>query len=112
KKAKEFWKYAAEKGNTEGKIRAAVAEVFDGTVIDAKRSFDELEQFSEQGSVLAQTAMGYCYEKGILIPINFAQAVYYYRKSAQRGNQAAFTALTRMYDERRPKEKMFQVIEE
>lgn len=112
KKAKEFWKYAAEKGNTEGRIRAAVAEVFEGTVIDAKRSFDELEQFSEQGSVLAQTALGYCYEKGILIPIDFAQAVYYYRKSAQRGNQAAFTALTRMYDERRPQDKMFQVSEE
>ncbi len=111
KKAKEFWKYAAARGNTEGKIRVAVAEVFDGTVMDARKSFSELETYSEQGSVLAQTALGYCYEKGILVPINYAQAVYYYRKSAQRGNQAAFTALTRMYDERRPKEKMFQVTE-
>ncbi|MFZ4620018.1 MAG: SEL1-like repeat protein [Bacteroidota bacterium] len=111
KKAKEFWKYAAARGNTEGKIRVAVAEVFDGTVMDAKKSFAELEKYSEQGSVLAQTALGYCYEKGILVPINYAQAVYFYRKSAQRGNQAAFTALTRMYDERRPKEKMFQVNE-
>lgn len=112
KKAKEFWKYAADRGNTEGKIRAAVAEVFEGTVTDAKQAFGELERYSAEGSVLAQTALGYCYEQGILIPINHAQAVYYYRKSAQRGNQAALTALTRMYDERRPKEKLFQITEE
>jgi TPR repeat protein len=112
KKAKEFWKYAADRGNTEGKIRAAVAEVFDGTITDAKRSFEELQKYSEQGSVLAQTALGYCYEKGILVPINYTQAVYFYRKAAQRGNQSALTALNRMYDERRPKEKEFMITEE
>ncbi len=111
KKAVEFWKYAADLGNSEGKIRVAVAEVFDGTIIHAKKSFVELEQYAENGSVLAQTALGYCHEKGILVPINLAQAVYFYRKSAQRGNQAALSALTRMYDERRPKEKEFQVEE-
>jgi TPR repeat protein len=111
KKAVEFWKYAADLGNNEGKIRVAVAEVFDGTIIHAKKSFIELEQYAENGSVLAQTALGYCHEKGILIPINLSQAIYFYRKSAQRGNQSALSALTRMYDERRPKEKEFQVEE-
>ncbi|MFA6470293.1 MAG: SEL1-like repeat protein [Bacteroidota bacterium] len=112
KKAVEFWKYASDLGNAEGKVRIAVADVFNGTISDAKRSFNELEQYAVQGSVLAQTALGYCYEKGILVPINYAQAVFYYRKSAQRGNQSAMTALTRMYDERRPKEKEFQIHEE
>jgi len=112
KKAVEFWKYAAELGNAEGKVRIAVADVFNGTITDAKRSFDDLEMYASQGSVLAQTALGYCYEKGILVPINDAQAVYYYRKSAQRGNQSAMTALTRMYDERRPKGNEFQIKEE
>ncbi len=112
KKAVEFWKYASDLGNTEGKIRAAVAEVFDGTMINAKKSFSELQQYAAQGSVLAQTALGYCYEKGILVPINISQGLYFYRKAAQRGNQAAFTAMTRMYDERRPKEKEFQITEE
>jgi len=111
KKAVEFWKYAADQGNSEGKIRVAVAEVFDGTIIHAKKSFIDLEQYAVNGSVLAQTALGYCHEKGILVPINLSQAVYFYRKSAQRGNQAALSALTRMYDERRPKEKEFQVEE-
>ncbi len=112
KKAVEFWKYAADLGSTEGKIRAAVSEVFDGTILDAKRSFSDLQVYSDQGSVLAQTALGYCHEKGILVSINIAQALYFYRKSAQRGNQAALSALTRMYDERRPKEKEFRVTEE
>ena len=111
KKAVEFWKYAADLGNSEGKIRVAVAEVFDGTIIHAKKSFTELEQYAENGSVLAQTALGYCYEKGILVPINLSHAIYFYRKSAQRGNQSALSALTRMYDERRPKEKEFRVEE-
>jgi len=109
KKAVEFWKYAADLGNSEGKIRVAVTEVFDGTIIHAKKSFTELEHYAENGSVLAQTALGYCYEKGILVPIKLSQALYFYRKSAQRGNQAALSALTRMYDERRPKEKEFQI---
>lgn len=112
KKAVEFWKYAADLGSTEGKIRVAVSEVFDGTILDAKRSFSELQGYSDRGSVLAQTALGYCNEKGILVPIDIAQALYFYRKSAQRGNQAALSALTRMYDERRPKEKEFRITEE
>lgn len=112
KKAIEFWKYASDLGNREAKVRIAVAEVFDGTIIDAKRSFEELEKYSAQGSVLAQTALGYCYEKGILVPINIAHAITFYRRAAQRGNQAAMTALSRMYDEKRPKEKEFQIVEE
>jgi len=112
KKAVEFWKYAAGLGNAEGKVRVAVSEVFDGTITDAQRSLDALMKYSDQGSVLAQTALGYCYEKGIIVPINQTRAVFYYRKSAQRGNQAAMTALLRMYDERRPNGKEFQIVEE
>lgn len=111
-KALDFWNYAAELGSSEAKVRIAVARVFDGTVTDAKKAFDEVKRYSDQGSVLAQTAMGYCYEKGILVPINESQAIHYYRKSAQRGNQSALTALMRMYDERRPKEKEFVIEEE
>ncbi len=109
KRAVEFWRFAAEKGSTEGKIRIAVAEVFDGTVIDARTAFETVRRFADEGSVLAQTALGYCYEKGILVPVNISQALYYYRKSAQRGNQSALSALARMYDEKRPKEKEFQI---
>jgi TPR repeat protein len=111
KKAVEFWKYAAGLGSAEGEVRAAVSDVFDGTITDAQRSFAALQQYSDQGSVLAQTALGYCYEKGIIVPIDQSRAVSYYRRSAQRGNQSAMTALTRMYDERRPKEKEYQIID-
>lgn len=111
KKAVDFWKYAADQGSIEGKIRVAVAEVFDGTIIHAKNSYVELEQYAQNGSVLAQSALGYCHEKGIIVPINIAQAIYFYRKAAQRGNQAALSALTRMYDQRRPKEKVFSIEE-
>ncbi len=112
KKAAEFWQHAAALGSMEGKIRIAVTELFEGTITDARRSLKELEGYSDEGSVLAQTALGYCYEKGILVPINLSQAIMYYRKAAQRGNQSAMTALTRLYNERRPKAKEFLIKEE
>ena len=112
KKAKDFWQYAADRGSNEGKIRVAVANLFEGTLGDAKQAFDMLRTYADEGSVLAQTALGYCYEKGIIVRVDLAQAVSYYRRSGQRGNQAALTALMRLYDDRRPKEKQFQITEE
>lgn len=109
RKAVEFWKQAAALGSVEGKVRVAVSDVFDGTVTDARRSFEQLLLYSEQGSVLAQTALGYCYEKGIIVPIHLTKAISYYRRSAQRGNQSAMSALIHLYDDRRPRAKEFQI---
>ncbi|MBP9211749.1 MAG: sel1 repeat family protein [Bacteroidetes bacterium] len=109
KKAVEFWKKAAAMGNAEGNVRVAVSQVFDGTITDAERSFAQLLEYSQQGSVLAQTALGYCYERGVTVPIDESKAIFYYRNSSQRGSQSAMTALARMYDDRRPSDPRFKV---
>lgn len=109
KRAVEYWTRAAAMGSAEGNVRVAVSQVFDGTITDAERSFVQLLEFSKQGSVLAQTALGYCYERGVTVPIDESKAILYYRNSSQRGSQSAMTALARMYDDRRPADPQFKV---
>ncbi|NUN69623.1 MAG: sel1 repeat family protein [Bacteroidetes bacterium] len=109
KKAVEYWRKAASLGNAEGSVRVAVSQVFDGTITDAEHSFGLLQGYSTQGSVLAQTALGYCYERGVTVPIDESKAVYYYRNASQRGSQSAMNALARMYDDRRPSDPRFTV---
>lgn len=59
--------------------------------------------------MLAQFAMGYCYENGIGATRNLPNAVEYYRNSAQRGNQYAYEQLKRLYDNLRPADTIFKV---
>ena len=68
-------------------------------------------QASEQGSVLAQAALGYCYEKGIGVKKQKGIAAKLFRTAAHRGNEAAFNSLLRMYDEIRPKNTEFEILE-
>ena len=70
---------------------------------------DTLKRATDDGSVLAQTMLGYCYRKGICVPTSTARSVYYYRKAAQRGNQSAYAALKEMYDEIRPGDAEFRI---
>ena len=75
---------------------------------------DEIKIFKESaksGSVLAQSALAYCYEKGIGVVPDKPEAVELYRKAAQRGNMAAYNSLKRMYDEIRPPNKEFAIYE-
>jgi hypothetical protein len=68
-----------------------------------------LFQLADEGAVLAQTALGYCYENGIGVAENKAQAVKYYRNAAQRGNQTAFHSLKKIYDDLRPDNDLFRI---
>jgi hypothetical protein len=71
--------------------------------------FSLLEKYEQYGSILAQFALGYCYENGIGVSKNLPNAVEYYRNSAQRGNQYAYQQLKRLYDNLRPPEATFKV---
>ncbi len=61
------------------------------------------------GSVLAQTMLAYCYQSGLGVAQNTPRAVQLYRKAAQRGSNAAYSALKELYDQIRPRDPDFQI---
>jgi hypothetical protein len=96
--------------NPEAKTRIAAGVVY-GEISseDLPESIKLLKKSSEDGSVLAQVALGYAYENGIGLRKNKSEAVKYYRYAAQRGNRFAFSELKRLYDEIRPADSEFMV---
>lgn len=109
-KAIEYWNKAAEFGSREAEIRIAFANVADSiNQKNIKDNINALHSSADEGSVLAQTFLGYCYEKGLGVTENRGIAARYYRHAAQRGNQTAANSLKRLYDEIRPLDEEFQI---
>jgi TPR repeat protein len=107
-KAETFWRRAAEAGSNEAAVRLAV-RIIRGEWGDRDAAIDVLQQAVRNGSVLAEVALGYCFEMGVGVDRNWAEAARLYRNGAQRGSQDAFFALRRMHDNIRPQEKEFQL---
>jgi TPR repeat protein len=119
------WLRAAGEGSRDAEIRLAAAKVLsdtssansDSSGITQQNSTDTslavviriLTAGSNDGSIVAQLALGYCYEKGIGVPRNTPEAAKIYRDCAQRGSQSAYESLKRLYDRIRPKDKEFDV---
>lgn len=108
-KAEELWIHAASLGSREAQIRLATISVARGEHLDS--SLRILRQAFEEGSIIAQTALGYCNEKGIGTTRNKGEASRLYRDASKRGSENAYLALRRMHDEIRPKEKEFEMDE-
>jgi uncharacterized protein len=111
-KALFFWQAAKELGSKEAEVRIAMSNLFDAG--DKNNIHDEiqtLQKISNEGSILAQTALAICYEKGIGVKESKSKAVSLYRHSAQRGSETAYNSLKRMYDELRPKDDDFKIYE-
>lgn len=109
-KAFEIWKVSEKLGSMEAKIRLAAAEIFGYLKTNELNSaIEALIQGDSLGSVLSQVTLAYCYEKGIGLNKEKADAVKYYRTAAQRGNNFAYEELKRMYDEIRPDKKEFKI---
>mgnify|MGYP001400233457 CR=1 FL=1 len=105
-----LWTRAGKLGSHEANTRLAALAV--RSEKDSKKlssAIAELEQASQKGSVLAQVALGFCYETGIGVTKKASDAVRLYRSSAQRGSQDAYFALRRMHDAIRPADKEFQI---
>ncbi len=112
-KAVQYWDIAKELGSKEALVRIAMSNLLDTLLVsDKTEDLHTLKEIADEGSVLAQTALGYCYEKGVGVKENKGLAVRLYRSASQRGNQTAFNSLKRMYDEIRPSEDEFQIFEE
>lgn len=107
-----LWERASALGNREAKIRIAAISVRserDTTRLQA--SIALLEEAAQKGSILAQVALGFCYETGTGVKPKMSEAVRLYRSSAQRGSQDAYFALKRMHDRIRPRDKEFAISE-
>ncbi|MGK9368221.1 tetratricopeptide repeat protein [Melioribacter sp. Ez-97] len=112
-KALAFWTRARKLGSAEADIRIAFTSLVDSAITSYDNNpFEILRKYSDEGSVLAQTYLAYCYEKGISVKQDKAMAVKLYRMAARRGNETAYNSLKRMYDELRPQDETFVIYSE
>ena len=107
-KAIEYWQKAADLGSREAEVRIAFAKISEEKD-NYKDEVATLQIAANQGSVLAQAALGYCYEKGIGVEKRKSMAAKLYRQAAFRGSETAYNSLKNMYDELRPEEDEFQI---
>ena len=110
-KGKSLLRQAAKGGDREAKIRLWMIGLGEGQKSDVAALVDSLRLASSDGSILAQTMIGYCYDKGIGVGRNVPRSVEYYRKAYQRGSMAAYNALRELYDEIRPDDPEFRIPE-
>ena len=90
-KAVAVWQHAENLGSREASLRILVAEIFGYVKTeDFQSTVDKMQKADEEGSILAQATLAYCYENGIGTETNEAKAVRYYRMAAQRGNHFAY----------------------
>jgi hypothetical protein len=101
---------AARSGSREAEIRMIMGSIRRGGSPEALAAMaDTLVAAERDGSLLAQTIIGRCYEKGAGFPLSIPLAVAHYRKAAQRGSRLAYDALRSLYDSRRPDDPEFAV---
>ena len=108
-KAVEFWEKAARLGSREAKVRLAYSKIIDGNK-NIKPELNFLQAATDEGSVLAETVLGYCYEHGKGVKKNKAIAAKYYRRASERGNETAYKSLKKLYDDIRPSDPEFQIL--
>jgi uncharacterized protein len=101
-KGKALLKQAADAGDREAGIRLWMIGLGEEETGGRAALVDSLRKADRDGSLLAQTMLGYCYHKAIGVKANPARSVEYYRRAYQRGSLAAYNALREIYDEIRP----------
>ena len=112
-KAFAYWEKASQLGSTEAKVRLAFASLLNSNSENNKsQKIKILNEALNEGSVLASSALAYCYENGIYFKKNKSLAARYYRSSAQRGSMVAYNSLKRMYNEIRPTDEIFVIYED
>jgi hypothetical protein len=108
-RALKLWESAAALGSREAVVRLRAIQLF----AESPRVSADMVAFfkseAEEGSILAQVALAYCYERGLGIPQDSGNAARIYRNAAQRGSDSAFEALKRMHDGIRPKGAEWEV---
>lgn len=112
-KAIYYFHNAEAKGFLEARIRLAATRLLvDVPDLSLDSAVAILQWGEKEGSITAQTTLGICSERGIGIQKNSAEAVRYYRYSAQRGSMLSYNALQRMYNSLRPTDPEFAIDED
>jgi TPR repeat protein len=106
----QLWQNAVSLGSTEAAVRLLTATLYGGTKLtDPNSVFKELKKAADNGSVLAQVTLAYCYQNGIGTAPSKSETVNYYRAASNRGSRYAYRELQRLYDEIRPDEPEFVI---
>jgi TPR repeat protein len=109
-KATELWTRAASLGSKDAMVRIALMTLRTEADTSGRREAVELlKRGAEEGSLLAEVGLGYCYETGTGVPLRDAEAAFYYRAASVRGSQDSFRALRRMHDAIRPRSPEFHI---
>lgn len=109
-KATELWTRAASLGSKDAMVRIALTTLRSpADTSGRKEAVQILKRAADEGSVLAEVGLGYCYETGTGLPVQDAEAAFYYRAASVRGSQDSFRALRRMHDAIRPDEPEFRI---
>jgi uncharacterized protein len=105
-----LWKQAENLKSNEAIIRISASKILDQNAFtDLSNEIKNIRNAESKGSILAQFTLAYCYENGIGLSQNTADAVKYYRLASQRGNQFAFEKLKSLYDKIRPNTSTFKL---
>ncbi|MGB5874731.1 MAG: hypothetical protein WBG80_00030 [Bacteroidota bacterium] len=106
------WEMARNAGSREAEIRIVVSHVREASGgWLAETDIELLHEAVLEGSVLAEVALGYCYETGTGVSESFSEAVRLYRAGYRRGSRDAYRALRRLHDQIRPEEERFALVD-
>lgn len=112
-RAVQLWERAASLGSREAELRLAALRLREESdSVAVARNLAVVRRGVEDGSVLGEVTLGYCYESGRGVQRHIAEAVRLYRVAARRGSLDAYRALRRLHDERRPPDADFAIREE
>ena len=105
------WNTAAALGSDEAILRNVMAHLLLNRERPGTVTIEFLQSEESKGSILAQLILAYMYEAGIGVPTDTQESVQLYRKAAYRGSRTAYSSLKRVYDEMRPADPAFTIIE-
>jgi TPR repeat protein len=109
-KATDLWTRAASLGSKDAIVRIALMTLRSPSDTSGRREAVQiLKRAADEGSLLAEVGLGYCYETGTGLPKRDAEAAFYYRAASVRGSQDSFRALRRMHDAIRPDDPEFRI---
>jgi TPR repeat protein len=92
----ECYTFAAEKGHIHAQYNLACLYQ-ENTDINYRHAFKWFKLSAEAGHGSAQNCLAYFFEKGIVVEVDFSEALYWYSKAAANNNKGAMVNIARMY---------------